>query len=115
MSTGASANSTLSEGDHGDRAAPLAPGLPRVLCVDDEPAILAMLERALGSQYEVVARTDPEAALALVQPGRFSVVISDMKMPGMSGVEFLEQVKKIDPHTARLALTAGLDLSLIHI
>jgi CheY-like chemotaxis protein len=114
MPTGASADPTLGESpdpDSGDAHAPPA-AVPRVLCVDDEPAILAMLVRALGSQYEVVTQGDPEAALALVQHGRFAVVISDMKMPGMSGEAFLEQVKKLDPHATRLALTGGLDWQL---
>ena len=115
MSTGASAGPRLSQAAYGDRdesPVPRAEELPRILCVDDEPAILAMLERALGSQYEVVASSDPEAALALVQHGRFSVIISDMKMPGMTGEAFLEQVKRLAPESTRLALTAGLDWQL---
>lgn len=86
--------------------------LPRVLCVDDEPAILAMLERALHTEFEVVTQGDPVAALALVQHGGFSVVMSDMKMPGMTGGTFLEQVKTLSPNSTRLAFTAGLDWQL---
>jgi CheY-like chemotaxis protein len=114
MPTGAGAEPTLGEAADTARADAHAPpaALPRILCVDDEPAILAMLQRALASQYEVVTQSDPRAALALVQQGRFAVVISDMKMPGMSGEEFLEQVKKLDPHTTRLALTGGLEWQL---
>jgi len=115
MSSGAGADQTPG-GDSDtawvNSAASCTRALPRVLCVDDEPAILAMLERALESQFEVVSHCDPEAALALVQHGRFSVVISDMKMPGMSGEAFLEQVKRLDPQTTRLALTGGLDWQL---
>lgn len=114
MSKGASADPTLGKGPDTDageaHARPAA--VPRILCVDDEPAILAMLERALGSQYEVVTQADPQAALALVQHGHFAVVISDMKMPGMSGEAFLEQVKKLDPEATRLALTGGLEWQL---
>lgn len=114
MSTGARAGPTPGESPDTDlgpaQAQPAA--LPRILCVDDEPAILAMLQRALGAHYQVVTQGDPQAALALVQQGRFAVVISDMKMPGMSGEAFLEQVKKLDPKTTRLALTGGLELQL---
>jgi CheY-like chemotaxis protein len=92
--------------------APATARLPRVLCVDDEPAILAMLERALRSQFEVVTQGDPLAALALVKHGGFSVVMSDMKMPGMTGSTFLEQVKNLAPNSTRLAFTAGLDWQL---
>jgi CheY-like chemotaxis protein len=112
MQKGASADPTLGKGPDTDSGAAQPASLPRILCVDDEPAILAMLQRALGSQYEVVTRGDPQAALAMVQHGRFAVVISDMKMPGMSGEAFLEQVKKLDPQTTRLALTGGLDWQL---
>jgi CheY-like chemotaxis protein len=96
----------------GPAMAPAAGRLPRVLCVDDEPAILAMLERALRSEFEVVTQGDPVAALALVQHGGFSVVMSDMKMPGMAGTIFLERVKNLAPSSMRLAFTAGLDWQL---
>src|SRR4051812_39335267 len=72
-----------------------ARALPRILCVDDEPAILAMLERALSADFEVVTLEDPVAALRLVEHGRFSVVMTDMRMPGMAGTAFLEQVKRL--------------------
>jgi CheY-like chemotaxis protein len=91
---------------------PTAMPLPRVLCVDDEPAILVMLERALSAQFEVVASDDPVAALALLEHGRFSVIVSDMKMPGMAGIVFLQQAKKLTPTSTRLAFTAGLDWQL---
>jgi CheY-like chemotaxis protein len=114
MQKGASADTTLGKGPDADSGAAHArpAAVPRILCVDDEPAILAMLQRALGSQYEVLTQGDPQAALAMVQHGRFAVVISDMKMPGMSGEAFLEQVKKLDPQATRLALTGGLDWQL---
>jgi CheY-like chemotaxis protein len=113
MSRVAGAGPTPDKAVDADFGAPAQPAArPRILCVDDEPAILAMLERALGSQYEVVTQADPQAALALVQHGRFAVVISDMKMPGMGGEAFLEQVKKLDPQTTRLALTGGLEWQL---
>ncbi len=91
---------------------PLATRPPRVLCVDDEPDILAMLARALGTKFEVVTASDPLTALELVERGRFSVVISDMRMPTMAGATFLERVKSLSPSSTRLALTAGLDWQL---
>jgi CheY-like chemotaxis protein len=82
------------------------------LCVDDEPQVLAMLARTLRSQYEVVTLEDPLAALEVVRDGSFSVVISDMLMPRMSGTTFLERVKQLAPETTRLALTGCLDSQL---
>ncbi len=85
----------------------------RILCVDDEPAMLNILSRALGQRFEVVTLADPAAALALMERGTsFAVVISDMKMPQMDGAQFLAQVKRIAPNTTRLALTACLEREL---
>lgn len=96
-----------------ERAEASTPATPaRVLCVDDEPAILTMLERALGGRFQVVTRSDPLAALALIEHGRFAVVISDLMMPGMPGTTFLERVKELAPTSTRLGLTGSLDLQL---
>lgn len=87
--------------------------VPRILCIDDEPAMLVLLTRALGSRFEVVALEDPLAALALLErAGGFSVVISDMRMPQMDGAELLARVKQIAPSVTRLALTACLERQL---
>ena len=87
--------------------------VPRILCVDDEPAMLAVLTRALGSRFEVVTAEDPVVALLLLEHASdFSVVISDMRMPQMDGAEFLAHVKNIAPWTTRLALTACLERQL---
>src|SRR5688572_25276599 len=85
---------------------------PRVLCVDDEPQVLAMLARTLGSRFSVVTSDSPLAALELVRDGNFAVVITDMLMPRMNGTTFLERVKQLAPDTTRLALTGDLDSQL---
>lgn len=87
--------------------------VPRILCIDDEPAMLAILSRALGPRCEVVTLDNPVAALSLLERTRdFSVVISDMKMPQMHGADFLARVKRLAPCTTRLALTACLEQEL---
>lgn len=87
--------------------------VPRVLCVDDEPAMLVMLTRALGSRFDVVTLEDPVAALSLLERTRdFAVLISDMKMPRMDGAELLARARNIAPSTTRLALTACLEQQL---
>lgn len=106
MYRAASALSALDEAD----AAPLSARPPRVLCVDDEPAVLTILSRALGKRYEIVALDDPLAALALLERETdFSVVISDLKMRQMDGEEFLARARRLAPASARLALTGSLD------
>ena len=91
----------------------LPQNVPRILCVDDEPAILKILTRALEGNFEIVTANDPRKALMLLEHGMdFSVVISDMKMPQMDGAEFLAQVARIAPMSTRLALTACLEREL---
>jgi CheY-like chemotaxis protein len=115
MSTGANADAApeaIPAAGAAESTAPLAGTRPRVLCVDDEPQVLKMLARTLGRQFEVVTQDDPLAALELARDGRFSVVISDMLMPRMSGTTFLERVKHLAPDTTRLALTGCLESQL---
>jgi CheY-like chemotaxis protein len=116
MSTVGTADPALLEPpQQGELALPRAqaPATPaRVLCVDDEPAILAMLERALGARFQVVTATDPVYALSLLEHGRFAVVISDLLMPGLPGLAFLERVKTLAPASTRVGLTGCLELQL---
>ncbi|HVZ33869.1 MAG TPA: response regulator, partial [Polyangiaceae bacterium] len=88
-------------------AAPVLPSTPpKILCVDDEPSVLKVLERALERQFEIVTASDPVQALSLLERGmKFSVIISDMTMPQMDGAEFLARVRRVAPDSTRLALT----------
>ncbi|MCP2936614.1 response regulator, partial [Salmonella enterica subsp. enterica serovar Typhimurium] len=64
--------------------------LPRVLCVDDEPNLLAAMERTLHSRFDVVTANGGTAGLDAIQLGEpFAVIVSDMRMPGMDGATFL--------------------------
>ncbi len=81
--------------------------LARVLVVDDEPTYRASVSRCLTNQsYHVTAAESGEKALELLSSGRFDLVISDIKMPGMSGVELLGKVSEISPGTASIIMTA---------
>jgi DNA-binding NtrC family response regulator len=74
--------------------------------VDDEPCTLSTLRRVLRAQFEIVSRQDPLAALALVQQGsQFAVVIADMNMPGMTGLELVRAIGAISPTTAHVMWT----------
>ena len=71
---------------------------PRVLCVDDEPAILNLMSRLLERlDLLVTTASGPQPALELFDQGRFDLVITDIRMPGMDGHAFLSQIRARDP------------------
>jgi DNA-binding NtrC family response regulator len=77
-----------------------------VVCVDDEPEILRALARMVRQEpYEFRTTTDPEEALDWVRSGEVDVLISDYRMPTMSGTTLLQLVKAYSPQTARMMLT----------
>ncbi|MCG2577152.1 response regulator [Dechloromonas sp. XY25] len=85
----------------------------RVLCVDDEPNILRALSWLLRKDFQVVTADSAEDALGLVSGGEFDVVISDHRMPEMSGVDFLSQVKVLAPRAMRILLTGYSDMQAV--
>ncbi len=79
----------------------------RVLVVDDEKAIAWALEESLiDAGYEAESANSAEEALDLFKKKPFQVVLTDMKMPGMSGIELLGRVKEIQPETQVIIITA---------
>lgn len=85
-----------------------------VLVVDDEPSVVATLRDILQHhKFEVVTAPGPREALELVRKMPFSVILSDFRMPGMTGLEFLVEARKIQPNTSRVLITAVLTLSTI--
>lgn len=85
----------------------------RVLAVDDEPAACRLLSVILGPpDFSCVTAHSGEEAFACLQRERFDVVISDLRMPGMSGMEFLAKVRRAYPHIAFLVTTGVDDLDV---
>ena len=83
----------------------------RVLCVDDEANILSALRRLFRPcGYVVTVAASGEEGLAILDQAPFDLVISDMRMPGMSGAQFLEEVSTRWPDTMRLLLTGYADI-----
>lgn len=83
----------------------------RVLCVDDEANILSALRRLFRPcGYAVTVAASGEEGLAILDQAPFDLVISDMRMPGMSGAQFLEEVSTRWPDTMRLLLTGYADI-----
>jgi CheY-like chemotaxis protein len=85
---------------------------PRIVCVDDEPRVLRGLRRRIGRDYEVsTAESGAEALALMAEEEPFQVVVSDMRMPGMSGAQFLAEVRTTFPDTVRILLTGQSDLN----
>ncbi len=83
----------------------------RVLFVDDEVAILKSLKRLfLDDSFEVLTSTSPLEALKILQEKEIPVVVSDQRMPEMTGTDFLQKVKEGWPDTVRMVLTGYADL-----
>jgi len=88
----------------------------RILLVDDEENILHALKRVLRREgYEILTATSSTEALGLLAANRgtIGVVISDFKMPGMNGVEFLSRVKAEHPDTIRIILSGYADADVV--
>ena len=83
----------------------------RVLFVDDEPAILNAVKRLFRREpYEIETASDGASGLEVFRRFRPAVVVSDHRMPGMTGVEFLARARAIDPEPVRIVLTGCTDL-----
>ncbi len=83
----------------------------RILFVDDDPNILEAYQRKLQHVLIVHIALGPHVALREIrEKGPFAVVVADMNMPLMNGLEFLKKVKNIAPETVRMMLTGNSDI-----
>lgn len=88
----------------------MSDALPRVLFVDDEERILRSLRMLFRGRAEILATTSGREAVELVRSHRVHVVVSDQRMPGMTGVDVLREVAACSPPTMRILLTGYADL-----
>jgi DNA-binding NtrC family response regulator len=86
---------------------------PALLFVDDESRIVNLLRMMFRSEYEVLTASSGAEALAVLAKQPVQVIVSDQRMPGMSGVELLAEVRKRAPQTMRILLTGYSDLASI--
>ncbi len=84
-------------------------GKLRVLCVDDEPLVLEGLALHLRRRYQVVVASSGIEGLAAMGGDPFAVIVSDMRMPGMDGAEFLARARGAAPDSVRILLTGHAD------
>ncbi|KHK02057.1 HD domain-containing phosphohydrolase [Desulfovibrio sp. TomC] len=86
-------------------------GKAKILFVDDDPEILATFRRALRRGFVVDTALGPVRGLeAVAERGPYAVVVSDLRMPGLDGLEFFARLKKSHPDTVRIMLTGYADL-----
>ena len=82
-----------------------------LLLLDDEPNILRALMRLLRREgYRVLIANTPDEAFDLLARHEVQVIMSDQRMPGLSGIDFFSQVKDLYPHTVRIILSGYTDL-----
>ncbi len=86
---------------------------PTILFVDDEERILKSLKVTFKSRYQILTTTDGNAAIEIAKNQQIHVVVSDQRMPIMSGTEVLRGIKEVSPNTMRLLLTGYSDLAAI--
>jgi serine/threonine-protein kinase len=101
-------------------ARPIAPGAPakagaqtkaRILFVDDDERILNAVRALFRHDYEVTTAEGGDAALEALKTLDFHVIVSDQRMPGITGVELLRQARTLAPNAVRMLLTGYTDLA----
>lgn len=83
----------------------------RILCVDDDPRVLSGIRRQLQHEFALETIDHPLKALELIETdGPFAVIVSDMRMPEMNGVELLQKAQELEPDSVRIMLTGNADV-----
>lgn len=85
----------------------------KIMIVDDEPANLRLLERLFRQEYKVITAGSGEEALELLEQHDTSLLITDQRMPNMSGLELLKQTAALRPHMVRMILTGYTDVGTL--
>jgi response regulator RpfG family c-di-GMP phosphodiesterase len=84
-----------------------------ILAVDDEPANLRMLERLFRKDYRVLTATTGEEALAVLKQEEVSLIVTDQRMPGMSGTQLLRESLGTNPDAIKIILTGYSDIDAL--
>src|SRR2546425_6667992 len=87
--------------------------MKKILIVDDEGANLRALERLFRQDHSVLTAQSGDEALALLQQHEVALLISDQRMPGMTGIELLQKTVPLRPHMVRILLTGYTDVSTL--
>jgi response regulator RpfG family c-di-GMP phosphodiesterase len=85
----------------------------KILIVDDEPANLRILERLFANNFEALTAASGQEGLDVLMSHDVALIISDQRMPGMSGVEFLKKAAEMRNATVRMILTGYTDIDAL--
>jgi len=85
----------------------------KILAVDDEPANLRLLERLFRRDTDVFTASSGEAALEIFNQHDISLIITDQRMPGLTGTKLLQQVMLERPNAVRIILTGYMDVEAL--
>ena len=85
----------------------------KIMVVDDEPANLRLLERLFRQDHNVFTAESGEDALNLLQQHDVALLITDQRMPHMTGIELLKRTASLRPHMVRLILTGYTDVETL--
>jgi len=85
----------------------------KILVVDDEPTNIRLLERIFNRHYQVLSATSGKEAMELLRQHNVAVIISDQRMPEMSGIEFLKQAAELRPRVIRIIISGYSDVNVL--
>lgn len=89
------------------------PHMPRVLVVDDQPQACEMFSLIAGKKYQCLEAFSGDAALKVLEDNDVDVIVSDVRMPGMNGIELLERALVMRPNAARILISGYSDADAI--
>jgi DNA-binding NtrC family response regulator len=85
----------------------------KILIVDDEPVNLRTLSRLLRENYDVITAESGDEALKLLHQHNFALLISDQRMPGMTGIELMKNTVALRPQMVKILLTGYTDVDAL--
>ncbi len=88
-------------------------GKHKILLIDDEPANLRLLRRVLGADYDTLLAESGAEGIKILEQEKVSLVITDQRMPGMTGVQVLQESLRLQPEAVRILLTGYTDIQAL--
>jgi response regulator RpfG family c-di-GMP phosphodiesterase len=85
----------------------------KLMIVDDEPANLRLLERLFSRDYECLTASSGEEAIRMLEQHDVAILLSDQRMPGMTGIDLLRHTARLRPHMVRILVTGYTDVEVL--